>query len=416
MNKFWIIFSHTYMNRVKTKSFVITTLVSLVLIFAIANINTIIEAFSDESKDQIAVMDETGELLEPLKANMEETDDDVQLVKHNGSKAEGKEKVENEEYAALVVLDFNDRQLPEATYFANAITNSEHQAMIEQQLQQLKVSVATQQAGIDQEKLAEIYAPVDFEAVSLDKSAKTDEELSQARGIVYIMLFLLYMTVLLYGQMIAQDVATEKSSRVMEILISSVSPVTQMFAKIAGIAMVGITQIVVIIGIGYAMVHSKQDEMTGEIFSYFGISGASVSLFVYAVIFFLLGYLLYATLAAMLGSLVSRIEDVQQLMMPMMFLVIAAFMIAMFGLNAPESGFVKVSSYIPFFSPMLMFLRVGMVDVPAWQVGLSIGLLVVTILLLAVLGARIYRGGVLMYGNSGSLKDLKKALKLSKKE
>lgn len=310
----------------------------------------------------------------------------------------------------------NENKLPEATYFANTITDSERQMTMEQQLQQLKISMATQQAGIDQGTLADIYAPVDFHTVSLDKSAKTDEELNQARGIVYVMLFLLYMTVLIYGQMIAQDVATEKSSRVMEILISSVSPVTQMFAKIFGIALVGITQIVVIIGAGYLMVSAKQDDMTSEIFTYFGIGGASLSLFVYAVVFFILGYLLYATLAAMLGSLVSRIEDVQQLMMPMMFLVIAAFMIAMFGLGVPESSFVKISSYIPFFSPMLMFLRVGMVDVPIWQVALSIGILVATIVLFAIIGARIYKGGVLMYGNAGSLKDLKKALKLSKKE
>ncbi|MEN1970471.1 ABC transporter permease [Lentibacillus sp. N15] len=416
MNKFWIILSHTYMSRVKAKSFLITTLVSLVLIFAISNIQTFIEAFSDDGNGKIAVIDETGELFEPLQKGVEDADEGIKLVAFEGSESEGKKAVQNEDYQALVSLSSNENQLPEASYYANTITDSEKQTTIEEQLQQLKISIATQQAGIDQAQLAEIYAPVGFHTVSLDKSAKTDEELSQARGIVYVMLFLLYMTVLMYGQMIAQDVATEKSSRVMELLVSSVSPITQMFAKIIGIALVGITQLVVILGAGYIMVTSKQSDMTGEVFNYFGIKGASLSLFVYAVVFFLLGYLLYATLAAMLGSLVSRTEDVQQLMMPMMFLVIAAFMIAMFGLNAPESSFVKISSYIPFFSPMLMFLRVGMVDVPIWEVALSIGILMVTIVLLAIIGARIYKGGVLMYGNSGSLKDLGKALKLSKKE
>lgn len=416
MNKFWIILSHTFLTRVKAKSFLITTLISLVIIFAIANIQTIINLFSGDEDNKVAVIDESGELFKPFQKSVKSADDDFQLVAFDGTEEEGKQAVTDEDYQALVVLSMNENKLPEATYFANTITDSERQMTMEQQLQQLKISMATQQAGIDRGTLADIYAPVDFHTVSLDKSAKTDEELNQARGIVYVMLFLLYMTVLIYGQMIAQDVATEKSSRVMEILISSVSPVTQMFAKIFGIALVGITQIVVIIGAGYLMVSAKQDDMTSEIFTYFGIGGASLSLFVYAVVFFILGYLLYATLAAMLGSLVSRIEDVQQLMMPMMFLVIAAFMIAMFGLGVPESSFVKISSYIPFFSPMLMFLRVGMVDVPIWQVALSIGILVATIVLFAIIGARIYKGGVLMYGNAGSLKDLKKALKLSKKE
>ncbi len=118
----------------------------------------------------------------------------------------------------------------------------------------------------------------------------------------------------------------------------------------------------------------------------------------------------------MLGSLVSRTEDVQQLMMPVTLLIVAAFMITMFGLNMPESTMIVVSSYIPFFSPLAMFLRVGLLDIPLWEIGLSILILVVTIALLAWIGARVYRGGVLMYGTSTSLKDFKKALQLSKKE
>src|SRR5699024_7785935 len=175
------------------------------------------------------------------------------------------------------------------------------------------------------------------------------------------MLFVLYLAVLMYGSMIATDVATEKSSRVMELLVSSASPVAHMFAKIIGIALVGLTQVGLFVAVGYAFIVSKQDELTDGIFSYFciqdtspsllvlvslflvglfvavvyvfivskqdeltdgifsyfGIQDTSPSLFIYAVVFFLLGYLLYATLAAMLGSLVSRVEDVQQLILPM---------------------------------------------------------------------------------------------------
>ncbi|WP_338379139.1 ABC transporter permease, partial [Enterococcus faecium] len=137
---------------------------------------------------------------------------------------------------------------------------------------------------------------------------------------------------------------------------------------------------------------------------------------IYGVIFFILGYFLYATLAAFLGSLVSRIEDVQQMITPMTLLVVAGFMIAMFGLGQPEVGFITATSFIPFFTPMIMFLRVGMLNIPFWVVGLSIGLLVATIILLAVFGARVYRGGVLMYGKSTSFKDIKTALQLTKKK
>ncbi|MFB4167074.1 ABC transporter permease [Virgibacillus sp. JSM 102003] len=415
MNKFWIILSHTYMTKFKTKSFLISTIISLVFIFAIANIQTVMDTFSGDT-DKIAVIDESGELFTPLEESVEGSTDEMDLIAFDGSKEDGKNAVQDEKYAALISLSLNAEGLPEATYFANNIAEAGEQSVIQQQLQQLKVAAATQQAGVDQETITEIYSPVTFNKVALDDSAKTAEELNQARGIVYVMLFLLYISVITYGTMIANDVATEKSSRVMEILISSASPVTHMFAKIIGIALLGLTQVGIIIGVGYSLIMSKQNELTGGVFDYFGIQNTSASVYVYAIVFFLLGYLLYATLAAMLGSLVSRTEDVQQMIMPMIFLVMIAFFIAMFGLEAPDSSFVTVTSYIPFFAPMLMFLRVGMLDIPIWEVVISIGILVATILLFAAIGARVYKGGVLMYGRSSSLKDVKKAIALSKKE
>ncbi|MFD2630288.1 ABC transporter permease [Oceanobacillus kapialis] len=416
MSKFWIILSHTYMSRVKTKSFIISTAITLLFIIAATNFQTIIDTFSDGERDQLAVIDQSGELYDSLSQGVEAANEDMELSLYDGSEEAAKQAVQDEEYKALIVLSLNDNQLPEATFYANNISDSGNQMIIQQQMQQIKVAYATQQAGVDQSTLAEISAPVTFNTESLDASAKTDEELSQARGIVYVMLFLLYMAVITYGNMIATDVATEKSSRVMEILVSSASPVTHMFAKIIGIALLGLTQIALFLGVGYAMITMNQDSMTGGVFTYFGISDVSISVYIYAIVFFILGYLLYATLAAMLGSLVSRIEDVQQLITPMIFLIMIAFFIAIFGLNAPESELVKITSFIPFFAPMIMFLRVGMLDIPIWEVSLSIGILVATIVLLAIIGARVYKGGVLMYGKSNSLKDFKKALALSKKE
>ncbi|WP_449354114.1 ABC transporter permease [Virgibacillus natechei] len=416
MNKFWIILAHTYMTRVKTKAFLISTIITLLFIIGIANVQTIMDAFSDDSRDQIAVIDESGELVEPLSQTVEQSDENMELVSFDGSEEEAKTAVQEEEYQALIVLALNDNQLPESIYYANDISASGNQMVIEQQLQQLKVALATQQAGIDAATLEEIYAPVMFETVALDETAKTSEELNQTRGIVYIMLFVLYMAIIVYGQMIATDVATEKSSRVMEILVSSAPPVTHMFAKIAGVALLGLTQVGLFVGVGYALIMSKQDELTGGIFEYLGIEDGSVSVYVYAFVFFILGYLLYATLAAMLGALVSRVEDANQMMMPMIMLIMVAFFIAIFGLNTPDSSLVQITSFIPFFAPMIMFLRVGMLDIPTWEVALSIGLLVATIVVLAIIGARIYKGGVLMYGGTNSLKDLKKAFTLSKKE
>lgn len=408
--------SHTYVSKIKSKSFIISTLIALIFIVGLVNIQSIIDYFADDEKEKIAVIDSSGVLVDSYAQSVETADEDMEVIPFDGSESEAKDAVLDEEYDALVVIEMNEQQLPEATYFANSISNTSMAEFLEQQLQQLKVAIATEQSGIDQTQLAEIYEPVNFEAIALDESSKTEEELNQARGIVYIMLFVLYMAVISYGQIIMTDVANEKSSRVMELLVSSAPAITHMFAKIVGIALVGLTQIGSLILIGYFLIKSKQEELIGGMFEYLGFQNVSISIYIYAIIFFLLGYLLYATLAAMLGSLVSRVEDAGQMMMPMIFLIMIAFFIAMFGLSAPDASFVTITSYIPFFAPMIMFMRIGMLEVPVWEIAVSLGLLVATIILLAVIGARVYKGGVLMYGRTGSFKDIKKAISLTKKE
>lgn len=416
MNKFWIILSHTYIEKVKSKTFIIITGLLLLSIIVAANYQVIVDFFSSgEDKDQIAVIDETGVIFEQLKLSVEAVEEDMELVAFSDTEEAGKQAVQEEEYYALLVLDFDGEQLPRAKFYAESLTDLWMQNVLEDQIYNLKMTFAIEQANLDEKIIEEIYAPIDFEVIALDSDAKTMEEMFQAQGIVYVMVFFMYMVVIIYGQMIAQDVANEKSSRVMEILISSASPVSHMFAKIFGVALVGLTQIIILVTTGLIVINSKKDELTGSVLDMFGLVDIPMDLIFYGIVFFLLGYLLYATLAAMLGSLVSRSEDVGQLMIPMMILIVIALFIAMYGLTNPESTIVTVTSFIPFFTPMVMILRIGMLNLPLWEINLSIGILIASIFVLGLIGARVYKGGVLMYGKSGSLKDFAKAIRLSKK-
>jgi ABC-2 type transport system permease protein len=412
MNKFWIVLWHTYTTKLKAKSFIITTIIMSLFVLAIANIHHIIEFFTKNEKTTVAVIDTTGDLYEPIKAQIEKDGrHDLKLKKVNVSEEKAKANVRDGKWDALLVVSVDDKQLPKAVYYANTIADSDTPSVLMQALQQLKTSLATAKIGLKQEQIAQLYEPVPFQKVALEKNAKTEEELNEARSLVYVLLFAMYMFVLMYGSMIAAEVATEKSSRVMEILVSSVSPIKQLFGKIFGVALLSLTQFVIFLIIGLASLKSSGQEL----WKFLGFGHLPVSTFVYAIVFFLLGYFLYATLFAVLGSLVSRVEDVQQMNAPVTILVIAAFMIAMFGLNSPESSFITATSFIPFFTPMIMFLRVGLLPVPFWEVALSFVLLIATIGLLAFFGTKIYRGGVLMYGKSASLKDIKKAVQLTKK-
>jgi ABC-2 type transport system permease protein len=417
MNNFWIILSHTYLNKLKSKSFIVTTLLTVVIVLALTNIQNIIEIFDkDGGKDTVAVLDETGQLYEPLKQQMKTINKDIKLTQYKGTEKQVEKAVEDGKYNGFILLSYNEEELPEATYKAMSIADSTLYTDLQSGLQQVKTMLAASKINLTQAQLQKLYEPIAFDKVALEKNAKTEEELNQARGLVYVLLFIIYFSVIMYASMIAMEVATEKSSRVMEILISSVSPIKQMFAKIIGIGLLSMTQFAVFLIVGYYSLQRNMDSLKDGFFGVYGFGSIPTATIIYAVIFFILGYFLYATLAAFLGSLVSRIEDVQQMITPMTLLVVGGFMIAMFGLGKPDAAFITATSYIPFFTPMIMFLRVGMLAIPIWEAALGIFLLVATIVALAVFGARVYRGGVLMYGRSNSFKDIKQALELTKNE
>lgn len=405
---------HTYLHKLKSKSFIITTIITVLILMGITNMNTIIEFFNKDDKQlQVGVIHSDEQLYTLFQENVKSIDESMQLKTYETEKQAGK-AISDETIEGYLLLSVDKENLPQALYKANSIADSDVPTKLQQALQQTKVTIATSQLGLEPEQISQLYTPVSFEKEALVASAKTEEELNQARGLVYILLFVIYFSVIMYGSMIAMEVATEKSSRVMEILVSSVSPITQMFAKILGIALLSLTQFAFILMVGYASLKQNISAQQEGVFDYFGFGEVPTSTFLYAFVFFMLGYFLFATLAAFLGSLVSRIEDVQQMITPMTLLIVAAFLIAMFGLGQPDTTFIKVTSFIPFFAPMIMFLRVGMLEIPVWEVSLSIGLLIVTIILLAIFGARVYKGGVLLYGKSSSFKDIKKALQLTK--
>ncbi|BAI84539.2 mutase [Bacillus subtilis] len=410
--------SHTYKNKIMAKSFIISTVITVLLVLVVTNLESIISLFQgDDAKEKIAVVDETNELYPVFSKQLKavDTDGDLDVKLSKQSEDEVTKQVKDESLDGMLIIKRDEKGTISGTYKALTISDESTYQTLQQALTQTKTAVGTAELGVSQETISSLYAPVTVGQKALKEGAKSEEELGQTVGLVYIMLFVIYFSVIMYASMIAMEVATEKSSRVMEILISSMPPIQQMFAKLLGIGLVGITQLAIIIGAGsLSLKLNQKSETASSVGGFLNLTDVSATTVIYAVIFFLLGYFLYATLAAFLGSVVSRIEDVQQTITPMTLLVVAGFMIAMFGLNAPDAGFITVTSFIPFFTPMIMFLRVGMLDIPFWQAAVGIGITLLTIVILAVIGARIYKGGVLIYGNSSAFKAIKQALRLAK--
>ena len=418
LNNFWVVLSHTYFSKVKRKQFIMTTIVTLLFILLMANIVPIInffKSFGDDRTETIMVLDETGGLGSLFVETFSHLSENIDVKLAEPDEAALTDQVIKGEIKGYIVLEVDEKGLLKGIYKAKILSDLFLQEQLNAALQQVKMVYMAQQMNLSSEQLGLLNEPAPFEQEALGEGSKTAEELSEARGLVYVLLFIIYFAVMLYANMIATEVATEKSSRVMEILISSVSPVTQMFAKIIGVGLVGLTQMVIWLGVGYLALKRNLEEMTGGFFHVFGFEKTSFTTIVYAIIFFILGFFLYATLAALLGSLTSRTEDVPQIIAPMTWLIVIGFLIATFGsIFSPDATLVTITSYIPFFTPMIMFMRVGILNLPLWEPLIGIILLIISIIVLGKFAAKVYKGGVLMYSSSTSLKDIKTAIQLGK--
>ena len=226
----------------------------------------------------------------------------------------------------------------------------------------------------------------------------------------YIMIFALYMVILLYGQMVATNVATEKSSRAMELLITSANPTSMMFGKVLASCLAGIIQLVAIFG-SAVLFYNLNKSFWGENIIIDSIFNIPASLFVYMLVFFILGFLIYAFMFGAVGSTVSKLEDINTSVMPITMLFIVAFMVVVFSMTSGEvdNPVMMVCSFIPFTSPMAMFTRIAMSTVPWYEIAISIAILVGSTVGIGVLSAKIYRTGVLMYGKPPTLGNLIKA-------
>ena len=227
----------------------------------------------------------------------------------------------------------------------------------------------------------------------------------------FIMIYALYMAVMTYGQMVATNVASEKSSRAMELLTTSASPVAMMFGKIIASCLAGLTQLVGIFGSALLFYNLNRASWQGNqmINSIFNIPP---DLLLYMILFFLLGFFIYGMMYGAVGSLVSKIEDIGSVAMPIILVFVIGFVVVMSSIEDPNNAIgMKICSFVPFTSSMAMFARIAMGSVSTGEIALSIAILVVSTVLIGILAAKIYRAGVLMYGTRPKLRTIWRSIR-----
>ena len=293
------------------------------------------------------------------------------------------------------------------TYYVNNLSmydmNSEIATEVLQQIYQMNAMI---NGGMTVEQAGEVMnIQITGEVESLGKDQ------FQNFFYTYIMIFALYMVILLYGQMVATNVATEKSSRAMEVLITSAKPTSMMFGKVLASCIAGLVQLIAIFGSALLFYNLNKSYWGGNeiVDSIFNIPP---ELFVYMLVFFVLGFLIYAFMFGAVGSTASKLEDINTSVMPITMLFIIAFFVVMFSMSSGniDNTIMTVCSYIPFTSPMAMFTRICMSTVPLYEILISIAILIGSTIGVGVLSAKIYRVGVLMYGTTPKLGAILKAV------
>ena len=410
MKQFGKILKFELKNYAKNKAFVGITIFLMVVIAVVMFFPRISAMFkSDDTSDtttDLSVMLVKAD--DPTQADMVKdtfaaafTDYDVQIT--NDEISVIKDKITSGDVECAFVMN----EATSFTYYVDNLsmydTNPDIATGVLQQIYQMNAMI---NGGMTQEDAAGVMSiQIDAQVESLGKDQM------QNFFYTYIMIFALYMVILLYGQMVAMSVATEKSSRAMELLITSAKPINMMFGKVLAACMAGLVQLVAIFGSALVFYNVNK--------SYWGDNGIIDSifnippdLFVYMLVFFLLGFLIYAFLYGAISSTVSKLEDINTAVQPVTFLFVIGFMVVMFSMSSGsvDNMLMQICSYIPFTSPMAMFTRIAMSTVPWYEIAISIGILVASTFGIGILSAKIYRVGVLMYGTSPKIGNIIKAV------
>jgi ABC-2 type transport system permease protein len=415
VRKIWLIFKREYLTRVKTKGFVIGTL----LIPFLGVVSVVLVAFlashGSETKFRIAIVDNAGELAESITESLESTTSAgkpefkvTQSIEQpaSGDAAEQdlRTQINSRALDAYLVIPA-DLSEPAELHTRNPgnfrviapITAAVNEALIEARLSA---------RGIHVKDLSDVTRDEGLRVIKVSAGGESVEK-GQTIGIAIGLVFLLYMSLLMYGIITMRSVLEEKTSRTMEVLISSVQPFQLLTGKILGVAGVAFTQFLIwIASLGLLLSYGAVMAATFNHTSSFPAIHIPVSLAIWAVFFFFGGYFLYSAMFAAVGAACSTDQDAAQLQWLAMGPLVFTMMIYWTVLSDPSSRMSLILSEIPWFSPVLMPMRISIQPPPVWQLVLSVVLLLLAIWGVIYLSAKVYRIGVLMYGKRPTLPEL----------
>ena len=407
-----LIISREYLQRVRRKSFIITTLLVPVLMIGLMVAPALIAMFSTPEAKTIAVIDDTGQIFSHLQDS-----DEITFESYTQPLDSARADADVE---AILAIGANavDRPNQSITLYYRGAPTLSTDSYIQSQLKDAIEELRLRAYNIEnlRQILDEINVDLSYPTVRIDKEEDTGTSSTLSYFLSLIMDLMLYTFILIYGQMVMTSIIEEKNNRVLEIVVSSVKPATLMMGKVLGIGLVAITQILiwgliismctiwVVPAVGASVSAGADAELIAAVGQLSDI-GYITSLFTYMLLFFVGGYLFYSAIYAAIGSAVDNIQDASQLSTIPTLPIIIALVASMSVMQYPGSSLAFWLSMIPFTSPMTMMSRIAF-DVPFCEIMLSLVLLYASFIGVIWIAAKIYRVGIFMYGKKPSFVEI----------
>ena len=410
-----IIVAREYLERVKRKSFIISTILMPLFMVAMMAAPTVIMLMSGPEECKIGVMDDSGQIAQTLQGGNE-----VTFTTLSGQTFDQvKESAEFGNFDAFLVIgpDVVANPSKSVTFYTQGAPSIQTEQFVASQIENTVENIRINNSGVENlhEIMKNVKADVTMTTYRLDQDEETatSSMLSYAMG--FLATFILYMFIMLYGNMVMNSIIEEKNNRVLELVVTSVNPTWLMMGKIIGVGLVALTQMLVWAGIilvcsawvlpaltamgtgGDASLMAAMSQLTDV--SFMG------EYLLYLILFLVGGYFFYASIYASIGSAVDNLQDASQLQTVAVLPIILAFVISMTVVNDPNSSLAMWTSFIPFTSPMVMMARMPF-GIASWQMAVSIVLLYAGFICMVWVAAKIYRVGIFMYGKKPSLRDL----------
>jgi ABC-2 type transport system permease protein len=446
MTKLLAVIKREYVERVRTKMFLVLTVLGPFMLVIFTVVPGLLFSIKTGGPTRLAIVDQSDRLYDRVRSSIMEdkSDEDVppagadaqveamnsnmkersqttakrikgtysiEKVDHAGRPLQDVQRelnlrISKDQLDGYVVLPKEILKDGKAEFYGRNAGDVFTRGELERRLSQAVREQRMADENISESRVRELSKPVDMTTKPINEKGEVGAEDSGGGFIlVFVLGFMIYITIIMYGQFILGAVIEEKETRIVEVLFSSVNSFTLMMGKLIGVSLVALTQYA-IWGLAFAAFVAYGVGMLESSGIGFKLPPLPMSMFVYFFLFLILGYFIYATLYAVIGSMVTTAQEGGMLAMPVLFTLIMGFYLSFMIIRSPNSSFAFWASMVPFFSPITMLVRIVTQTPPFWQIALSLFIGFATVLALVWLAARIYRIGMLMYGKRATIPEV----------